>query len=201
MAKYCCLILLVVVLESAWIKAQSSQIEEEQEIGLCVSFKKVLQKLSQEIEELCSPLTTMSPTTSSECSCSNVQPNFNWTSIPRTEIGSSTLRANQAFQSYRLPSYVPSTAKEVLVHVIVMCGRFGDYPNQYIKLYAKDGLKQYEKYIFMRSWNTNSIAVNSNSDNMWFPVTSDRKIHMEVPGAAEQRCPDSNGKVFVIGYR
>ena len=183
MAKYCCLTLLVVVLVS-------------------VSFKKILQKLSQEIEELCSSLTTMSPTTSSECSCSNVQqPNFNWTSIPRTEIGSSTLRANQAFQSYSLPSSIPSTANEVLVHVVVICGRLGDYPNQYIKLYAKDGSQQYEQYIFLKSWETNNIAINSNSDNMWFPVTSDRKIHMEVPGAAEQSCYDSTGKVFVIGYR
>ena len=144
----------------------------------------------------------MSPTTNSECSCSNVQqPNFNWTSIPRTEIGSSTLRANQAFQSYSLPSSIPSTANEVLVHVVVICGRFGRYPNQYIKLYAKDGSQQYEQYIFLKSWDTNNIAINSNSDNMWFPVTSDRKIHMEVPGAAEQSCYDSTGKVFVIGYR
>ena len=52
---------------------------------------------------------------------------------------------------------------------------------------------------FLRTYAYTHDAVNTNSENMWFPMPSDRKVYVEVPIAF----PPGNclTRVSVIGYR
>ena len=55
-------------------------------------------------------------------------------------------------------------------------------PNErshYVKVYTEQGQKQYEKYIYLTSYNQNAFHT-INSDNLWFPLTSGRQIFVKL---------------------
>ena len=115
--------------------------------------------------------------------------------MPLTSIGSTDLRTPATFQ-YIIPSIIPSTAKNVLVYVAMSCGHANRGVSQHVKVFTKDeSEKVYEKYLFMLHYP--QYAHNTNSDNMWFPVTTDRKIYMTVFKDAGTNC---GAYTHVIGY-
>ena len=126
-----------------------------------------------------------------QCSCSY---SATWTSVPLTAIGSNNLRRAGTL-SYTIPSVIPSSASEVLVLAGIYCGSSSTL-HQHIKIYTKEGTKRYEKYLQMYSHP--QTGRNTNSDNMWFPMTSNRKIYMEIPSAHGSNC---EGQLNAIGYR
>ena len=71
-------------------------------------------------------------------------------------------------------------------------------PNQghFIKIYTEQNQKQYEKYIYVRSYGQN--AWNTNSDNLWFPMTSGRQVFVESTLA---HTGSIGVYLYAIGYR
>ena len=65
-----------------------------------------------------------------------------------------------------------------------------------LKLYTEEGSKRYEQYLVVHTYNQN--AWSTNSDNMWFPLTESRRLHMEIP---DSHSGNVSATVFVIGYR
>ena len=118
-----------------------------------------------------------------------------WTSVPLTRIGQTDIRHPGTF-SYVIPSVIPSTAKNVLVYAIVMCGRANNGPAHDIKIFTQDGSStRYEKYLYMESWS--QIAINTNSDNMWFPMPANRRIYMTISSDNGTYC---FARLNAIGY-
>ena len=119
-----------------------------------------------------------------------------WTSVPITKVASSLLRQTGT-QSYDIPSVIPSSAKEVLVLADVQAGYSG--PNDvihYVKIYTQQNSHKFEKYIVLKSYHQSAWSVNS--DNLWFPMTANRKVYVE-----SSRAHTMNLKLNlnVIGYR
>ena len=168
----------------------------------CLKVQKKLQALSEAVQVLCGsstpPPTTVQPTTAQPpvvqpCDCSTA---VNWTSVPMTRIAYSQLR-HTGILAYDIPSVIPSSAKEVLMLASVTVGGTGPAEREhFVKIYTKQDLKQYEKYILLRT--TPHTAYNTNSDNLWFPMTSGRQMFVELTYA-------HTGQLFfylhVIGYR
>ena len=114
-----------------------------------------------------------------------------------TSIGTSTLQ-HTGTVAYDIPSVIPNSAKEVLVLASASVGISG--PNSryhYIKIYTEQDQTQYEKYIFLTSYNQNAYHT-TNSDNLWFPMTSGRQVFVKLAYA-------HTGHVYIylhaIGYR
>ena len=146
----------------------------------CSVVQQKLQALSDAIQTLCGsstpPPTTAQPTpvvVQQQCDCN---PAVNWTSVPITRFGSSNLQHTGTL-AYDIPSMIPSSAKEVLVFVFAQAGNSGPNQGHNIKIYTEQNQKQYEKYIYLRSYGQS--AWNTNSDNLWFPMTSGRQVFVE----------------------
>ena len=167
----------------------------------CDDVHQKLQVLSGAIETLCGSSTPPPPPTTTQppppvvqqpCDCS---PAVNWTSVPITGVGSSNLRHTGTL-AYDIPSAIPSSAKEVLVLASLEVAGSGPGRSHFVKIYTQQNQRQYEKYILLHTYNQN--AWNTNSDNLWFPMTPSRQIFMELTVA-------HTGSVGVylhaIGYR
>jgi hypothetical protein len=143
------------------------------------------------MEGVCS-LFGFSAPTGGDCSC-QVDPT--WTSISIRQIGSSTLRS-VGTSSYVIPSSIPSNAKEVLVYAEVLAGYSSPDTLARLKLFTEEGSKRYEQYILVHTYPQNAYSINS--DNMWFPLMSNRRLYMYKP-----RVLGGNviARVYVIGYR
>ena len=123
-------------------------------------------------------------------------PAVTWTSVPMTEIGSFDLQHTGTL-AYDIPSVIPDGAWEVLVLATAHAGCAG--PNDcvhYIKIYTQENSDHYEKYVVVKSYNQD--AWSTNSDNLWFPITSDRKIFVEFTTDHSGRM---NFTLHAIGHR
>ena len=97
--------------------------------------------------------------------------------------------------SGEIPGIVPSTATRILVYSYSYCGHTGSNDIiSHLRYYVVDGDTTYEKYLLM---NGNVWHVDTNSDNMWFPMPSNRMFYIEVPTAIHDTCYTG---VNVIGY-
>ena len=118
-----------------------------------------------------------------------------WTSVSHVLIGSSDIRTVATY-SYTIPNSIPNEAKEVLVLAVGRQGYSSRDIDTYLKIYTLEELSHYEQYIYMHSYNQD--AYNTVSDNLWFPMTSNRRIYLQVP--------NTNGGgnwvgLYAIGYR
>ena len=118
-----------------------------------------------------------------------------WTSVPLTQFGYTNLQ-HAATLSFTIPSVVPSSAREVLIHAGVSTGWSDDGPQQFIKIFTQIGITKYEKYLLMHSYPQS--AINTNSDNMWFPMPPNRRVNITL-----QTAIGGNAVVYLhaIGYR
>ncbi len=66
----------------------------------------------------------------------------------------------------------------------------------HLKIYTEEGDSDYVQYIGIRTY-TNQ-AWNTNSDNLWFPMPSNRKLLVELSNTLGGYIDTS---VYVIGYR
>ena len=119
-----------------------------------------------------------------------------WTSLPMTDVGSSNLRSPSTM-SYVIPNVIPTTAKNVLIYVTAHTGYANNGPLQHIKISTdRNGSdKHYEKYLYLHSYPQD--AINTISDNMWFPMPANRRIYMTVTSDAGSNCL---AQLYVIGY-
>ena len=164
----------------------------------CIDVQQKLQGLSEAVQTMCgsstpSPTAATPPSVVQPCDCGSA---VNWTSVTMTSIVSSNLR-NTGTLTYDIPSVIPSSAKEVLLLASVGVGYSGpEGRSHYIKIYTEQGTHQYEKYIFIFSYGQG--AWNTNSDNLWFPLTTERKVYVKLTYA---HSGNLNLYIHAIGYR
>ena len=118
-----------------------------------------------------------------------------WTPVNKTEIGRDNLN-NATTLSYTIPDIIPTTAQAVLVYVTARCGHSSVNKDEDIIYYVVVNGVRYEHFLHMLGYP--QLAYNTNSDNMWFPMPSDRLVYVEVPIAFPEFC---HTFVSVIGYR
>ena len=150
----------------------------KQQQPACSNVQQQLQELTKAVQALCSSANATSVTVNEQeqqCECGRVA---NWTSILMTEIGRSNLRHTGTL-AYDVPSIIPNSAKEILVLVSLRVGQSSpDNRVHYIKIYTEENSQQYEQYI--TSLTSRHARVITNSDNMWFPMTSDRQVFVKL---------------------
>ena len=147
--------------------------------------------LKTALEGVCTEDSPTTPTTTEpQCSCP-----VNWTSVPFVHIGTTNLR-HAATLSFNIPSIVPSSAREVLIHAGFRSGHNNYGPQQYIKIFTQIGTAKYEKYLLMYSYPQN--ALNTNSDNMWFPMPPNSKVYLTLQTAVGN---NAGAWLHAIGYR
>ena len=141
------------------------------------------------MEALCGAGTATPPTV-------QPSPSVTWTSIPMTKIGGTDLR-HAATLAFDIPAVIPSTAKELLVYGYFWNGNANNGPVRHLKIYTQEGSDtKYEKYLM--SYAYPQSAINTNSDNMWFPMPTNRKIFLQVDSDHGANC---TSHFHVIGYR
>jgi hypothetical protein len=120
-----------------------------------------------------------------------------WTSIPIEYIAKFEL-TYATTRTFDIPYAVPDSAVEVLMYAVVNVGSSGlRNKRSNIKMYTQDSYyHRYEQYIAVHAYPQS--AWSTNSENLWFPMTSDRKIYVNVPRANEGNI---DIEIYVIGYR
>jgi hypothetical protein len=99
--------------------------------------------------------------------------------------------------TYPIPGVIPSTAHEVLVYATVKAG-WNDQPFTIdLKFFTQIGGIKYEKYLPLVAYHQD--AVNTNSDNMWFPMPPDRQFFLYAP--ATNQGSYNSCVINIIGYR
>ena len=167
----------------------------------CVDVQRKLQVLAEAVQTLCGsstppplpPSTAQPPQVQQQCDCSQ---SVTWTSVPMTGIAFSQSRHTGTL-AYDIPDVIPDSAKEVLVLAGVIVGRSGPEDLvQYVKIYTQQNNQQYEKYIMFRS--AGQSAWNTNTDNLWFPMTSGRQVFVELTSV---HTGNVIFRLHAIGYR
>ncbi len=153
-------------------------------LGSCSNVQEKLNGLKEAVEALCEGTSVSIPTVRNT-----------WTSVPITSIGGTNLRHPNTF-SFVIPSVIPSTAKNVLIYAILNSGGANQGITLHLKVFTQDGSnKRFEKYLYLLTYFQN--AYNTNSDNMWFPMPSNRRIYMTVDRDVGANC---GAHLFAIGY-
>ena len=128
------------------------------------------------------------------CSCPHT-----WTSITMTQIGYSNFRSTAvpATLSYEIPDTIPDKAQEVLVYAYFWSYNSSPSRTSHFVIYTEEDDKKYEQYITLRTYSGTNFY-NTNSDNLWFPMPSNRRVFLVVPGTHSS---NAGGHFYVIGYR
>ncbi len=119
-----------------------------------------------------------------------------WTSVSRRQIGYTNFRSTGTL-SYEIPDIIPDDAIEVLVYAYFRA-EISSGSESHFKIYTEgDEGEEYAKYITLVPDNSRG-GWDTNSDNMWFPMTSSRRIFLTVPNALSNNI---YGYLYAIGYR
>ena len=152
----------------------------------CSTIRYHISVINKLLDGLCGPEPTPEPESNLE----------EWESIPLTEIGVINL-GTTADQVFYIPANVPNTANEVLVYVYVRTGHSrGGFTHVRIYTQKSEG-RRFEKYLTNHAYPQDAHTYTA--DNMWFPLTTERRVHVTVTTAVEIRNTDA--KIYVIGYR
>ena len=188
------------ILPVAAFLATISTLYASTQANSCTDVQRKLQALSGAVQTLCGssilPPAAVQPTpvvVQQQCDCS---PEVTRTSVPTARIAFTELRRAGTL-AYDIPNVIPNSAREVLVLVSVTVGHSGPaHRTHHVKVYTEQGQRQYEKYVFLIS--RGQSAWNTNSENMWLPLTSGRQVFVKSSyahtGAVEVT-------VDAIGYR
>ena len=155
--------------------------------AVCTSECSTLQfcttQLNASINRLCS--TTASP---------GVNP-VEWESISLTQIGVINM-GSTVTQSFVIPTSIPTTANEVLVYVYTILGNSVERFST-MKIYTElSNTRQFHKYLPVKTYDQS--AYSTTAENMWFPLTSNRRIYISLSTALTGNV---YGYVNMIGYR
>lgn len=121
-----------------------------------------------------------------------------WTSIPldldallgRLDFGT------VGTADYALPDEVPGAAKEVLLYVNTEVGYSGPADAvTHIKFFTSEGRREYAYYLGVHSYG--NAAWNTNSVNIWLPITQERMVHVTI---SHKHSGNIFGMMGVIGY-
>ena len=127
------------------------------------------------------------------CACQRT-----WKSIGLNRIGGSNFRSTAvpATFSYEIPDTVPDDAKEVFLYARFYTGNGGGITSHFT-IYTEEGDDKYQQYITLDGYSSHA-RWNSNTDNLWFPMPSNRRVFLVVPNT---HASDAGGELYVTGYR
>ena len=157
----------------------------------CSDIMSKMEGLKAAIESMCGNST---PTSTSPPIQQYYHP-VNWTSVTKKYIGSSNLQ-HASTMTFTIPNIIPSSAREVLIFVGANIGGSNRGPYQDVIIFTQIGTTRYEKYLTLYSWTQN--AINTNSENMWFPMPPNRRVYLTVPARHDR---NARVRFFAIGYR
>ena len=119
-----------------------------------------------------------------------------WKSVVRTQIGYTNFHSRGTL-SYEIPSIIPDEAMEVLIYAYFY-KRSSSGSLSHFKIHTEgDDGEEYAKYISLYPYSFGH-SHSSNTDNLWFPMPSSRRIFLNVPNALSSSI---GGYLYVIGYR
>ena len=127
--------------------------------------------------------------------------NPKWTPVPKEDLGrvNMTKLGYQYFDLNRSgKDVVASSAKEVLIFVSLQVGNTmpHDKPGD-IKIFTAEEGKEYAQYMTIRTYKQEAWVTNT--ENMWFPVTKNRQVVVDLPMRFEEEHIHLN--LYIIGYR
>ena len=151
----------------------------------CATIRYHISVIDTLLDGLCGPVPTPEPKNPEE-----------WESIPLTQIGTINL-GSTADQPFAIPATVPNTASEVLVYVYVRMGNtHGGLTH--VRIYTqKSEDRRFDKYLTNHAYPQDAHTYTA--DNMWFPLTTERRVHVVVSKAVHTTNTDA--RIYVIGYR
>ncbi len=119
-----------------------------------------------------------------------------WTSVAFTQIGGTDFRSTGTL-SFEIPDLIPNDAIEVLLYAHFYAASSSGTTTSHFKIYTEeDDGKEYAKYITLLTGSRSYYYINT--DNLWFPMTSSRRVFLNVPNALSGTI---YGALYVIGYR
>ena len=131
------------------------------------------------------------PPPGGNCSCSS-----GWTSV-LMNFGSVINFQQTGTLTFLVPSVIPSTAREILVYAVVQVGTSGPSASlDYVKIYTRDKSQEYGKYLGFTTYGQG--AYSTNSENMWFPLTCDRRLYVRV---FNEHSGNIKLSLSAVGYR
>ena len=154
--------------------------QQQKDEGTCSDVQLKLEDLSKSVLTMCESLPLV----------------VTWTSVPMTTIVISNLQ-DTGTKSYDIPSVIPSSAREVLLLASAEVG-YSEPKGQshYIKIYTQQDGQTFEKYLYIKTYPQD--AQSTNSDNLWFPMTTDCKVYVSVTYAHTRQV---TFYLHAIGYR
>lgn len=97
---------------------------------------------------------------------------------------------------FSLPDDLPKNTREILLFVFVDIGWSKPKGLSFIKVFTKVDGVHHSHYIAMHIYDQNALSTNSN--NVWLPMGSDRKVYVEILIKGKYGI---EGSVYLIGYR
>ena len=120
----------------------------------------------------------------------------NWTIVPRKVFGGVNFKQNGTI-AFNIPALIPSSAREVLIYAVIQVdGSESHNAQDLVKIYTQENDDQFGKLLGFAIYTQETRSTNS--ENMWFPLTKDRRVYVQVfnrySGSLELT-------VSVVGYR
>ena len=119
-----------------------------------------------------------------------------WTSMKKTFVGKIDTTTAKV-QTFKLPDTIPSKAREVLIYAYIKSGWVivsGECDAKFFTMKnPRTRFEQYLRIVYHRQ-GAHTVTV----DNMWFPLTKDRSLHVSLCHALTGVI---EGYAFAIGYR
>lgn len=110
-------------------------------------------------------------------------------------------RTHGRSSSYELPSEVPASAREVLVHAWVRSGWSGTPgASRYYEISTAEGSRTLGHF-FLRFSTYRQDAVAFNSETMWLPVSEDRTVRARLAGDGANLDQYTTAFLRIIGFR
>ena len=96
-----------------------------------------------------------------------------------------------------IPDIIPDTAAQFLVYGTIYCGKISVATTilSDIEIYVTIDGKNLAQHLFVIGYDQD--AYNTNSDNMWFPMPSNRKIYVDIKRPIGGDC---KYKLVATGY-
>lgn len=101
-----------------------------------------------------------------------------WMPIDR-HIGSAKLNHPELYQ-FSIANIVPDTATQLLIYATVYSGNtYGPTVFTDVSVFVYIDGKRLSQHLYITGYHQE--AYSSNTDNMWFPVPSDKLVYVQVP--------------------
>ena len=125
-----------------------------------------------------------------------------WHPLPLTHIGGfdAGVPCGCTLQLQLPMNLIPADAKEVLLHTSVAAGSSLPHGGSFwLGIYIKEGQTTYRKT--SRLTTCKQDAWSNNTENMWFPMPTDRCVYLEVQRRSGPLERNVRCNISVIGYR